>query len=113
MPYLSEFITVAIIHLLAVMSPGPDFVMIMRNSLLYSRKTGIYSAIGLGAGIAVHVTYSLIGIGFIISKSVLLFSIIKLLGAGYLVYVGYKSLKATHNFSQNETYNRLPRRRII
>lgn len=92
MEYLSIILTVAIVHLLAVISPGPDFVMITRNSLIYSRKTGIYSAIGLGFGIIVHVIYSLIGIGIIISQSVILFNIIKFLGAGYLIYLGYKSL---------------------
>ncbi len=94
MPYLTEFLVVATVHLFAVMSPGPDFVMISRNSLLYSRKVGIYSSAGLGLGIVVHITYSLIGIGFLISRSVVLFSIIKFIGAGYLLYIGYKCLKA-------------------
>lgn len=98
MEYLPVILTVALVHLLAVMSPGPDFVMVTRNSLVYSRKTGIYSAIGLGFGIMVHIIYSLIGIGIIISQSILLFTVIKLLGAGYLIYLGYKSLtsKNTH-----------------
>ena len=94
MPYFSEFLTVVIVHLLAVMSPGPDFVMISRNSLVYSRKTGVYAAIGVALGILVHVTYSLIGIGLIIAQSVVLFSILKFIGAGYLVYLGLKSLRA-------------------
>ena len=92
--FLPEFLTVVVVHLLAVMSPGPDFVMISRNSLVYSRKVGVYSAIGLGLGILVHVTYSLIGIGLIISKSILLFSILKFMGAAYLIYIGYKCLRA-------------------
>lgn len=92
MDYLPEFFIVILAHFLAVISPGPDFIMITRNSLLYSRKSGIYSAIGLGLGILVHVTYSLVGIGLIISKSILLFSIIKFLGAAYLIYIGYKSI---------------------
>lgn len=92
--YLAEFLTVAVLHLFAVMSPGPDFVMISRNSLVYSRKTGVLSALGLGLGILVHITYSLIGIGFIISKSIVIFSTIKFLGAGYLIYIGYKSLRS-------------------
>lgn len=94
MNYLPEFLTVAAIHILAVMSPGPDFVMIIKNSLVHSRKAGVYSAIGLGLGIAVHVTYSLIGIGLIISKSIILFSTIKYIGAAYLIYIGYKSLRS-------------------
>lgn len=89
---MQEFLLVAGIHLLAVMSPGPDFAMVMRNSLVYSRRTGIMAAIGLGLGILLHVTYSLLGIGLIISQSVVLFNAIKLLGAAYLIYVGVKSL---------------------
>jgi RhtB (resistance to homoserine/threonine) family protein len=102
MYFISEFLTVAVVHLLAVMSPGPDFVLISRNSLIYSRVVGVYSAVGLGSGILVHVAYSLIGIGFIISKSVLVFSLIKFIGAGYLIYIGYQSLKAKPH-QNNET----------
>ena len=94
MEYLSIILTVAMIHLLAVMSPGPDFIMTLRNSLLYSRKSGIYSAIGLGLGILVHVTYCLAGIALVISQSVIIFSLLKYLGAAYLLYIGIKSLRA-------------------
>ena len=94
MEYLPEFLTIALVHLLAVMSPGPDFILITRNSLIYSRKAGIYSAIGLGLGILVHVAYSLAGIALIISKSIVIFSVLKFIAAGYLIYIGYKSLTA-------------------
>ena len=94
MEYLAIILTVAFIHLLAVASPGPDFIMIVRNSLVYSRRSGIYSAIGLGLGIIVHITYSLAGIALVISQSVLLFNIIKYIGAAYLIYIGIKSLRA-------------------
>jgi RhtB (resistance to homoserine/threonine) family protein len=100
MMFLPEFLTVVVVHLLAVMSPGPDFVMISRNSLVYSRKVGVYSAIGLGLGILVHVTYSLIGIGLIISKSILLFSVLKFIGAAYLIYIGYQCLRAKPHQAQ-------------
>lgn len=94
MEYIPAILTVALIHLLAVVSPGPDFIMVLRNSLVYSRRSGVYAAIGLGLGILVHVTYSLAGIALIISQSVLLFSFVKYLGAAYLIYVGIKSLRA-------------------
>jgi RhtB (resistance to homoserine/threonine) family protein len=107
--FLQELITVAIIHLLAVISPGPDFIMISRNSLIYSWKVGLYSSIGLALGNLVHITYSLIGIGLIISKSILLFTIIKFFGAFYLIYIGYKCLKSKSNQQQinntKERYN--------
>lgn len=94
MSYLVEFATVAAVHLLAVASPGPDFALVTKNSLTYSRRTGVYSAIGVGLGILVHVTYSLIGIGVLMAQSIVLFSLVKLLGAGYLIYIGWKSLGA-------------------
>lgn len=91
---MQEFLIVAGVHLLAVMSPGPDFVMMLRNSLIYSRKSALFSAIGLGLGILVHVTYSLLGIAIIISQSLLLFNIIKYIGAAYLIYIGIQSLRS-------------------
>lgn len=94
MQYIPIILTVALIHLLVVMSPGPDFIMTIRNSLAYSRRSGIYSSIGLGLGIMVHVTYCLAGIALIISRSILIFSIIKYIGAAYLFYIGVKSLRA-------------------
>lgn len=100
--YLPEFLTVAVVHFLALISPGPDFMLIARNSLFYSRKAGIYSALGLSLGILVHTTYSLAGIALIISKSILLFSVMKFLAAGYLIYIGYKSLAS--KTSENGNY---------
>lgn len=91
MEYLLEFLTVALLHLLAVISPGPDFVIVTKNTLSYSRKIGIYSAVGVAFGIMVHVAYSLVGIGLIISQSILLFNVVKVLGAAYLIYIGYKA----------------------
>lgn len=92
MPYLPLIATVALIHLLALISPGPDFIMCVRNSLIYSRRTGIYTAVGFGGGIAVHILYCLAGLALVISKSILLFSFIKFLGAAYLIYIGVKSI---------------------
>lgn len=91
---LSAFLTVVVVHLLAVISPGPDFAIITRNSLVYSRRAGIFTSVGLALGIGVHVSYCLLGIGLVISRSIVLFSTIKWIGAAYLIYIGYKSLRA-------------------
>ncbi len=92
--YLAEFLTIAVLHLLAVMSPGPDFILISKNSLVYSRRTGVFSAIGLAFGIMLHIAYCLVGIGLMISKSIIIFSLIKYAGAAYLIYIGILSLRA-------------------
>ncbi len=98
MEYLALIGSVTLIHLLAVISPGPDLVMCIRNALTYSRKTGIWTAVGFGMGIAVHTIYSLAGVAIIISQSILLFNTIKYLGAAYLIYIGIKSIlsKSSH-----------------
>ncbi len=91
--YLPQFLTVAFIHLLAVASPGPDFAIVVRQSVSFGRVTAVQTSLGLGVGIMIHVTYSLLGIGVIVSQSVLAFTIMKYLGAFYLVYIGYKAMK--------------------
>lgn len=91
---IEQFLLVAGIHLLAVMSPGPDFALVLRNSLVYTHRAGVLAAVGLGLGILVHVTYSILGIALVISQSVVLFNVIKWIGAAYLIYIGYKSLRS-------------------
>ena len=66
------------IMLLAVASPGPDFVITVRNAVLHSQRIGIFTAIGIGLGICVHLTYSILGIAALISQSVMLFNLIKI-----------------------------------
>lgn len=92
MPHLALIGTVTLAHLLAVASPGPDFLMAVRNSLAYSRRAGIFTAVGFGCGIAVHIAYCLAGLALVISRSAPLFQGIKWLGALYLAYVGIRSL---------------------
>lgn len=92
--YWAEFLTVALIHLLAVASPGPDFAIVVRESVGFGRRAGVFTAAGVGAGIFVHVFYSLLGIGLIVSQSIVLFNALKWLAAAYLLYIGIKALRA-------------------
>jgi RhtB (resistance to homoserine/threonine) family protein len=91
---MTELLAVITITLLAVISPGPDFAMVSRNSLLRSRRAGVLTALGIGGGVLVHVTYTLLGIGLVIQQSLLLFTVLKLVGATYLVWLGIKMLRA-------------------
>jgi RhtB (resistance to homoserine/threonine) family protein len=97
MEYLSLIATVTLINIVGAISPGPDFVMCVKNSLTYSRKTGIYTGIGISMGLVIHLVYCAAGIALIISKSAILFSIIKYLGAGYLAYMGICSVLAKNS----------------
>ncbi|NER61764.1 LysE family transporter [Pseudomonas sp. MAFF212428] len=92
--YWAEFLTVALIHLLAVASPGPDFAVVVRESVSHGRRAGTWTAFGVGSAIFLHVGYSLLGIGLIVSQSIMLFNVLKWLAAAYLVYIGIKALRA-------------------
>lgn len=94
-PLLANWLILVGVFSIAVASPGPDFVIAVRNSVLYSRRAGILTAIGFAAGVIIHVTYCLGGIALIIAQSVMLFSILKFIGAAYLFYVGIKALRST------------------
>ena len=94
MEYLPLIGTVTLLNLLAAVSPGPDFVMTVRNSLVYSRRAGIFTSLGISTALGIHLLYCAAGIGYLISKSVIMFSIIKFLGAGYLIYMGIASFWA-------------------
>lgn len=92
--FFAGWVTVFLVGCLAVMSPGPNMAMTLKNSLAHSRGAGVRTAAGLAAGDAVHVSYCLVGIAVVISQSILLFNVIKWAGAAYLVYVGVKALRA-------------------
>jgi RhtB (resistance to homoserine/threonine) family protein len=89
-----EALAVATITVLAVISPGADFAMVTRNSMVLSRRAGVLTASGIALGVLVHIAYSMAGIGLLISKSILLFNIIKYTGAVYLIYLGVTMLRA-------------------
>jgi RhtB (resistance to homoserine/threonine) family protein len=92
--YAVEFAKVAVVHLLAVASPGPDFAIVVKQSLTHGRRTAIWTSIGIGTGILLHITYSLLGVGLLIRSSVLWFSIVKYAGAAYLAWIGLQALRA-------------------
>jgi len=82
------------LFLLAVMSPGPDFVMTVQNSVRHGARAGMATALGIALANLIHIAYVHIGIGALIAHSLLAFSILKLLAATYLIYLGYKALRS-------------------
>ncbi|MEV5183194.1 LysE family transporter [Streptomyces werraensis] len=90
---MTEILAVALITVLAVIAPGADFAMVVRNSYLYGRRTGLLGAAGVAAGVLVHVTYTMLGVGLLIASSAFLFTVVKLTGAAYLVYIGVRTFR--------------------
>ncbi|CAP41675.1 MULTISPECIES: LysE family translocator [Pseudomonadota] len=86
--YLREFLALAAIHFLAVVAPGPDFAVTIRQSVRFGRSAGIGTAIGIGAGISVHVIYTLLGVGALMHATPWLLRVAELVGGAYLLYLG-------------------------
>jgi RhtB (resistance to homoserine/threonine) family protein len=100
---ITEFFSITFIIILAAISPGPDFALVVKNALSYGRKSGVFTALGVSCSLIIHSAYCLLGLAIVISKSLLLFSIIKFIGAAYLIYIGVKSLLA--NKKSTEIHN--------
>lgn len=109
-----EFLLIATAHLLAVSSPGPDFAIILRYAVRYGRQTAIWTSLGIGAGILLHITYSLVGIGLLIKTTPWLFQALTVVAAGYLIYLGQGAIRAkapTSVASDDELQASVPARR--
>lgn len=92
--YALEFVGLMAVFSVLVVAPGADFLLVVRQSVVHGRRAAIITSVGIGASLLFHVSYTILGIGLIVSKSLLLFSLLKWAGAAYLVYLGIKSLRA-------------------
>lgn len=91
----SILITLAGVHFVALMSPGPDVALVVQNATRYGRQTGIYIALGLSFGILLHSLLSITGISYLVHQQPVLFALLQLCGGSYLLYLGFGALKAT------------------
>ncbi|MEX0965440.1 MAG: LysE family transporter [Pseudohongiellaceae bacterium] len=100
--YWAEFFTIAVAHLFAVASPGPDFAVVMQQSLRAGTRTGVWTSLGVGTGILLHVAYCLLGVALLLAQSPTLFNAMKLVAAAYLFYLGVQSIRASFNQSNQQ-----------
>ncbi|SUZ51057.1 uncharacterized protein METZ01_LOCUS3911 [marine metagenome] len=84
--------TIAVLHLFAVASPGPDFILVSRQCLRYGRRIAIWTSLGIAIGILFHVALSLTGLSILLQNQPDLFWYIKLLASLYIGYLGIVSL---------------------
>jgi RhtB (resistance to homoserine/threonine) family protein len=92
--YWAQFLAIAVAHMLAVACPGPDFAMVVRQSIAHGRRAAVWTSIGIGTAILLHVTYAVLGIGILLRASVFWFTAVKLVGAAYLAWIGVKALRS-------------------
>lgn len=73
-------------------TPGTDTMYIVSRSVSQGKKAGIYSVLGISTGSLVHTFLAAIGLSVILTTSVVLFTVVKIIGAGYLVYLGVRMI---------------------
>ena len=91
-----------------VIVPGPDMVYMLARTVVQGRKAGMIAAFGINAGAYVHVVASIIGLTAILASSSIAFTVIKLVGACYLVWIGVQAIisqSGTLNIDDKETKN--------
>lgn len=72
--------------------PGPSVLFVIARSVEHGRRAGIVSVLGGQVGNLVHVLAATVGLSALLASSVLAFSVVKYLGAGYLIYLGIRTL---------------------
>lgn len=90
---LTLFFTVALVHLVALMSPGPDFFFVSQTAVSRSRKEAMLGVLGITAGVMVWSGVALLGLHIILEKMAWLHNIIMVGGGLYLCWMGYQMLR--------------------
>lgn len=94
------FLTALLINI----TPGTDTMYIVSRSISQGKKAGIYSVLGISTGSLVHTFLASIGLSVILTTSVVLFTVVKIIGVGYLVYLGIRMLlQKSSNFQLKDT----------
>ena len=91
---LMLFLTVALVHLVALMSPGPDFFFVSQTAVSRSRKEAMMGVLGITGGVMVWSGVALLGLNLILEKMAWLHSIIMVGGGLYLCWMGYQMLRS-------------------
>lgn len=86
-------LSLAIIHAVALASPGPDFALVVKLASQESRKTAIAAAVGISIAILIHTILSLTGVSLIIKSSQTLYIMVQVAGASYLAWMGFGAVK--------------------
>ena len=115
METIAAFFSASIILALA---PGPDNIFVLTQSALHGKISGILVTLGLCTGLVFHTTAVALGVAMIFQVSTFAFTALKLIGAGYLLYLAWQSFRASateisKKDGGDQSFGRLYRRGII
>ncbi len=107
---LETSLFVAAIASLGMLSPGPDFFLVIKNAARYRRQAALMTSLGVISGVATHMSYCVAGLAVVITTTPWLFNMLKYAGAVYLIWVGIQSLLSRGGGKMN--INNLPRQPV-
>lgn len=84
-------------------TPGADSIYIITRSVSQGFKAGVVSVLGIGSGVMIHIILAALGLSTVLAKSILLFNLVKWIGAAYLIYLGIKTLLDKSTLVDNNT----------
>ena len=109
---LDQILVIVSVTFLVMVSPGPDTVLVLRNTFISGRRAGLQTSVGILSGNLIHITYCMLGIGLLMSQSILAFSAFKYAAAAYLIYLGIMSFRSgAQTLDTNGVDGLLPNRR--
>lgn len=91
--------------ILLCIAPGPDMIYLLGRSIAQGKLAGIVAAIGINVGAYVHLIAAILGLSAILMTSAVAFTIIKWLGAAYLIYIGLQALFSSSSFIDPDQEN--------
>lgn len=94
---LDSLITFIIASTVLGLAPGPDNLFVLAQSALFGKKAGVLVTLGLMTGLIVHTTAVALGVAVIFQTSVIAFTVLKIIGALYLLYLAWQALRAPAN----------------
>lgn len=92
--HVGLFFAIAMSHFLALLSPGPDFVLLIRTSVTNSTRDGLYTALGIASANALYIGLCLAGLASALSRSPWAMKMLQIIGGGFLAYLAFRSLLA-------------------
>ncbi|WP_256824838.1 threonine export protein RhtC [Serratia sp. Ser99] len=100
---LMLFLTVALVHLIALMSPGPDFFFVSQTAASRSRREAMMGVVGISLGIVVWAGVALMGLHLILQKMAWLHQVIMVGGGIYLCWMGWQLLRSARSQNAQST----------
>ena len=113
---LSQLLAFGVAALVLIAIPGPSVVFVIGRALAYGRGVALATVLGNSLGLLVVLALVAVGLGVVVQESIAVFTVLKLLGAAYLVYLGVQAVRHRHGFTvadRRTTDGVLSRRRAV